>query len=141
MVSYRLFIRHVARRKRFSWCELRTLQLIPAVGAMVQELPSPTARTYDDGATGVRGQIVLAEDFRMVSAARQRGALRIPNAAFLISIHHAGRDFRRSPLNVEGSAKCGSLRALVWDVPTNATALAEYWITTRTAKRSAISKR
>ena len=29
--------------------------------------------------------------------------------------------------------------ALVWDVPTNATALAEYWVTTRTAKRSAIS--
>jgi len=50
----------------------------------------------------------------MVGAARQRGALRIPNAAFLISIHHPGRNVRRSPLNVEGSAKCGSLRALVW---------------------------
>jgi hypothetical protein len=46
----------------------------------------------------------------MVSAARQRGALRIPNAAFLISIHHAGGNVRRSPLNVQGSAKCGSLR-------------------------------
>ena len=77
-------------------------------------IASPTARTYDDGARGVRGQIVLAEDFRMVGAARQRGALRIPNAAFLISIHHPGRNVRRSPLNVEGSAKCGSLRALVW---------------------------
>jgi len=48
-------------------------------------IASPTVRTYDDGARGVRGQIVLAEDFRMVSAARQRGALRIPNAAFLIA--------------------------------------------------------
>jgi len=39
----------------------------------------------------------LAETFRMVSAARQRGVLRIPNAAFLISIRHAGRNVRRSP--------------------------------------------
>jgi hypothetical protein len=39
----------------------------------------------------------LAETFRMVSAACQRGALRIPDAAFLISIHHAGRNVRRSP--------------------------------------------
>ena len=77
-------------------------------------IASPAASTDDDGARGVRGQIVLVEDFRMVSAARQRGALRIPNAAFLISIHHPGRNVRRSPLNVEGSAKCGSLRALVW---------------------------
>ena len=48
-------------------------------------IASPAASTYDDGARGVRGQIVLVEDFRMVSAARQRGALRIPNAAFLIA--------------------------------------------------------
>jgi hypothetical protein len=40
------------------------------------------AVTYDDGARGVRRQTVLAEDFRMVSAARQRGALRIPNTVF-----------------------------------------------------------
>ena len=34
-----LFIRPVAGRKRFSRCVTRALQLIPAVGAMVQELP------------------------------------------------------------------------------------------------------
>lgn len=38
-----------------------------------------------DGAACERRQTVCAENFRMVSAARHRGALRIPNAAFLIS--------------------------------------------------------
>ena len=63
-------------------------------GCYGPRIASTAASTYDDGARDVRRQIVLAEDFRMVSAACQRGALRIPNAAFLISIHHAGRNVR-----------------------------------------------
>jgi len=39
--------------------------------------------TGDDGAGGERRQAVLAEAFRMVGSDRQRGTLRIPNAAFL----------------------------------------------------------
>ena len=76
-------------------CDLRATAIAAGIcyGARIT---SPTASTYDDGARGVRGQTVLAEDFRMVSAARQRGALRIPDAAFLISIHHAGRNVRRA---------------------------------------------
>jgi hypothetical protein len=58
---------------------------MPPVVAIVARITSPTASTYNDGARGVRGQTVLAEDFRMVGAARQCGALRIPNTAFLIA--------------------------------------------------------
>jgi len=66
-------------------CDLRATA-IAAGSCYGARITGPTASTYDDGARGVRGQTVLAEDFRMVRAARQRGALRIPNAAFLISI-------------------------------------------------------
>ncbi len=45
-----------------------------------------TTSTYDDGARGEPRQTVLAETFRMVCAARQHGALRIPNSAFLIAL-------------------------------------------------------
>ena len=45
-------------------CDLRA-KLIPAGCAMVQNRQS-SSDTYDDGARGVRGQIVLVEDFRMV---------------------------------------------------------------------------
>jgi len=77
-------------------CDLRATA-IAAGSCYGGRITGPTASTYDDGARGVRRQTVLAEDFRMVSAARQRGVLRIPNTAFLISIHHAGRNVRRSP--------------------------------------------
>ena len=49
---------------------------------MVVRLDSGTG---DDGADDERRQAVLAEAFRMVGADRQRGTLRIPNAAFLIN--------------------------------------------------------
>jgi Cation transporter/ATPase, N-terminus len=53
----------------------------------IEKFWAPTASTCDDGVRGVRRQIVLAETFRMVSAARQRGALRrIPDAIFLIGV-------------------------------------------------------
>ena len=66
-------------------CDLRATAIAAGIcyGATIT---GPTASTYDDGARGVRRQTVLAEDFRMVSAARQRGALRIPNTAFLITL-------------------------------------------------------
>jgi hypothetical protein len=65
-------------------CDLRATA-IAAGSCYGARITGPTASTYDDGARGVRRQTVLAEDFRMVSAARQRGALRIPNTAFLIT--------------------------------------------------------
>ena len=43
------------------------------------------------------GRLFWLKTFRMVSAARQRSVLRIPNTAFLISVHHAGRNVRRLP--------------------------------------------
>jgi hypothetical protein len=54
----------------------------------------------DDGTGGGRRQAVLAETFRMVGADRQRRVLRTPNAAFLISIHHAGRNMPQPAFTV-----------------------------------------
>jgi hypothetical protein len=66
-------------------CDLRATAIAARIwyGARIT---SPTASTYDDGSRGEPRQTVLAETFRMVRAARQHGALRIPNSAFLIAL-------------------------------------------------------
>ena len=61
-------------------CDLRATALPPVVATVVQ-----LNSEGDDGTGGGRRQAVLAETFRMVGADRQRGTLRIPNAAFLIN--------------------------------------------------------
>ena len=59
-------------------CDLRATALPPVVATVVQ-----LNSEGDDGTGGERRQAVLAEAFRMVGSDRQRGTLRIPNAAFL----------------------------------------------------------
>jgi hypothetical protein len=62
------------------------LQLFPAgVRYCMSPNDSSTKSARDDGQRSERKWIVLTESFRNVSAARQRGALPIPNATFLNS--------------------------------------------------------